>query len=149
MNIVNLPLEIICEVAIYLTIDDIKSLENTLKYTFPNYIFVPKYKEIFNKSINEISKIMYTINKLGSTRKSIYHNPTENPTENSAADYEVEYYNCDWDNMNFLTANRVGPMYIWDDETYNDAFCGRVDESKQVNVCVGKKLMFHYYEIRH
>lgn len=147
MELTDLPVEIICEIANYLEILDITSFENILGYKLPHYVFIPKYKEIFDKSIGEINRINHTINSngLGSIRESC----------GSKSNYETEYYNCNWDNMHFLTVTRVGNSYEWDDESYTGAFCGRQHESKRVSVFVyinpkkQGKLMTHYYEIQH
>jgi len=64
MELTKLPTEIICEIAGFLDINDIKHLEIILEIKFPHYIFAPKYKKLFTQSINEIDDLRYCINYL-------------------------------------------------------------------------------------
>ena len=61
MELTNLPTEIIFELAGFLNIVDIKKFGIALNVNFPEYIFVSKCKEIFNRSLNKINQINYVI----------------------------------------------------------------------------------------
>lgn len=60
---INLPLEIICEIAAYLDIDTKRHLESAIKkmhgVLLPDYLFISDYKRMFDQSISELGNISY------------------------------------------------------------------------------------------
>lgn len=65
MSLTELPHEILFEIGSLLEISDMKALESILSdisgFRFSNNIFKPKYKEIFDQSINKINQLTYEI----------------------------------------------------------------------------------------
>jgi hypothetical protein len=59
MEIADLPLEIICEIAKSLDVNDIRRMETALNICMPDYIIMPGYKKIFDLSVNELNKMDY------------------------------------------------------------------------------------------
>ena len=89
MELTKLPTEIICEIAGFLDINDIKHLEIILEIKFPHYIFAPKYKKLFTQSINEIDDLRYCINYLRGKESARYHKKYLTDIEST---YAVEYH---------------------------------------------------------
>jgi hypothetical protein len=150
MKLTSLPAEIICEIANYLDIIDTKSLGNALSLKMPDYLFISKYKKIYNKSVDEINQIVYTEGIFTSSRRC------KNYNQCTLTNYKIKYDYCNTGNIQYLTITRVGESYGWGDVSYAGAFNRRESTSRQVNIFVyngraGKQgnLLTHYHEIRH
>lgn len=78
MELTKFPLEIICEIATKLSLDDLKRFENALDIEVPDYVFNDKYKEKFSQSIDKIKQIQYFIDRNGDSSRSQYNKGTCN-----------------------------------------------------------------------
>jgi hypothetical protein len=104
MELTDLPVEIIYEIADHLDVDTTRNFEIALDIKFPDYLVNVKYKKIFDKSIDKISKIIYYITSVFPFATS--HRRSEG--------YEVIYtHRCDCTGRYSLSINREGEQYAW------------------------------------
>jgi hypothetical protein len=104
MKLTGLPIEIVYEIATQLNIEDIKQFEIALNIDIPEYVFVIKYKEIFNQSVNKIDQITYEI-------KDQYGSDA---TFRSSGEYDSVYTCADCLGDRSLTVTRSGGDYSFD-----------------------------------
>lgn len=104
MNIINLPAEVIYEIATQLNIKDIKRFEIALNIDIPEYVFNHKYKDIFDQSVNKINQITFEI-------KDSYG---YDATFRSLGKYNSSYTYADRLGDRSLTVTRTGGDYSFD-----------------------------------